>query len=162
MDVDLPTASDLMSRDVVTVAPTTPVGEIARLLREHGLNGVPVVEGERVVGVVTDTDLIARHARVHFPLYIGLLESVIPVARERHFEEELRRVLGTTAADIMSKPAVSVEESARLDEIATLMVERRARLLPVLRAGRLVGIISPADMIRLIERETSETAGGAA
>jgi CBS domain-containing protein len=157
-------ASDLMTPHVLTVRPDTPVGEIVRLLTDHSISGVPVVDDSgRVVGIVTESDLIVRHARVHFPVYLPLLGEVIPLGNLRHLREELRRALGVTAGDVMSTPVRTVDVDTPLEDVVTLLVDRKLGRVPVLQDGELVGIITRADIVRLIAREEgSEVIGGRA
>jgi CBS domain-containing protein len=153
-----------MSSNVITVRPDTRVGEIARLLIDNGISGVLVVDDDgRVVGIVTESDLIVRHARVHFPVYLPLLGEVIPLGNFRHLRDELRRALGVTAADVMSTPVRIVNAETPLEDVVTLLVDRKIGRVPVLRDGKLAGIITRADIVRLIAREEgSEVIGGRA
>ncbi|MBI4319980.1 MAG: CBS domain-containing protein [Chloroflexi bacterium] len=146
--------SELMTTNVLTVRPDAKVDEIARLMVAHDITGVPVVNGEnRVVGIVTETDLIVRNAHLHFPTFLQILDARIYLQSPRHFEEELRRMLGTTAADVMTKDVVTTRPDADLDEVATLMVEQAANPVPVVENGKLVGIISRSDIVRLMAHE---------
>ena len=88
---------DIMSSSVVTVSPQERVGEVARLMLDQGVSGLPVVDVEgRVVGIITEGDLVAKHARPHVPLYLGILGMFLPIETQRR-EEELRRVRQTLA-----------------------------------------------------------------
>jgi len=146
--------ADVMSPRVISVAPDTKVDAIARLLIDNDISGVPVVDGlGRIVGVVTESDLIVRNAELHFPRFLQILDSRIYVQSARHFEEELRRMLGTTAADVMSTPAIVVAPDDPLERAATLMVEKKVNPLPVVKGGRLVGIISRSDIVGLMACE---------
>ena len=91
-------ARDIMTTDVVTLAPNTPIRNIARTFRRLGIPGAPVVEEGEIIGIVTEIDLIARHARPHSPLYLPLLDARIPLGGQREYREIIRRILGTTAA----------------------------------------------------------------
>ncbi len=144
-------AREIMTTEVVTLSPETPIREIARLFRQMGISGAPVVEDDQVIGIVTQVDLIARHARPHSPLYLPLLDAKIPLGGQREYRELLRRILGTTARDIMTVPVKTVDADADLEEVATLMVQGKANPLPVLEQGRLVGIISHANLIQHLE-----------
>jgi|DewCreStandDraft_5_1066085.scaffolds.fasta_scaffold00164_57 CBS domain-containing protein len=151
-----------MTRPVITVRPDTRVGEIARLMVEHAISGIPVVDDAgRVVGIVTESDLIVRHARLHFPVYLPILGEVIPIGNLRRLNAELRRALGTTAADVMTSPVRTVDVDTPLEEVVTLLVDHRIGRVPVLEQGRLAGIITRADIVRLIAREEAgEVIGG--
>jgi CBS domain-containing protein len=144
-------ARDIMTTEVVTLAPDMPIREIARTFRDRGISGAPVVEHGQVIGIVTEVDLIARHARPHYPRYLPLLDAWIPLGGQHEYHEMARRILGMTARDIMTVPVKTIDAEADLEEVATLMVENRANPVPVLENGRLVGIISHTDVIRTLE-----------
>ncbi|NLE77722.1 MAG: CBS domain-containing protein [Chloroflexi bacterium] len=144
-------AREIMTRDVVTLAPDAPIQQIARLFRRLGITGAPVVQGGEIVGIVTEIDLIARHARPIVPYYLPLLGANIPLAGYRERRETLRRILGTCARDIMTAPVKTVDADADLEEVATLMVESRANPVPVTEDGLLVGIIGHSDLLQHLE-----------
>lgn len=144
---------DIMTKEVITVSPDTPVKEIAELMIEKGIGGVPVVEEERIVGIVTEEDLIMKNVKLHFPTYIQLLDAVIYLESLKKYEEELRRAVGATAKDVMTKEVVTVSPEEELEEAATLMVEKGISRLPVVDNGKLVGIITKRDILRSISKE---------
>ncbi|MCL5265616.1 MAG: CBS domain-containing protein [Chloroflexi bacterium] len=147
--------SDIMTREVIAVTPDTSVSEIAKLMVGKDISGVPVVVDGRVVGIITETDLVARNAYLHFPTFVQILDARIYLQSPRHFEEELRRMLGTTAADVMTKEVKTVKPDADVAEVATLMFEKHVNPVPVVKNGKLVGIVSRADVIRLlVQQET--------
>jgi CBS domain-containing protein len=144
-------ARDVMTADVVTLAPDTPIPDIVRLFRTCSISGAPVVEKGEVIGIVTAIDLIARHARPHSPVYLPLLDARIPLTGQREYNEIVRHILGMTARDIMTAPVITVDADLDVEEIATLMVERPASSIPVLDGGKLVGIITHNDLIAHLE-----------
>jgi CBS domain-containing protein len=145
------TVSELMTRPVITVREHTPVVEIARTLLAHRLTGVPVVdEGDRVIGIVTEYDLVVQNANVHFPTFLEVLDARIYLSNTRHFEEELRRALGTTAADVMTRKVLTIGPNDDISAAATLMVDKHINPIPVVENGTLVGIIARSDIIRHI------------
>jgi CBS domain-containing protein len=147
-------AKEIMTFPVYTVRPDTPVAHIARLLREKHISGVPVVDDAgKVVGIVTELDLIKRHTRIHFPIYLPFLDSLIFLESPRRYQADVRRALGTSARDIMSQPVRMATPETDVEEIATLMVEERANPVPILdEQGALVGIVSHTDVVRLVEQ----------
>jgi CBS domain-containing protein len=147
-------AKEIMTSPVLTVSLDTPVAQIARLLREKHISGAPVVDGaNKVVGIVTEIDLIKRHARVHFPVYLPFLDSLIFLESPRRYQEDVRRVLGTTAQEIMTQPVRTATLETDVEDIATMMVEQRANPIPILdESGTLVGIVSHTDIVRLVEQ----------
>ncbi|NLO26785.1 MAG: CBS domain-containing protein, partial [Actinobacteria bacterium] len=113
---------DIMQTDVVTVVSDTTVEELADLLAEHKISGVPVIDGEDlVVGMVSEADVIMQDADLHFPRYVQLLESIIYLESVRKFEERYRKAFGAKVADIMSTEVVTVSPEASVREAATLM-----------------------------------------
>jgi CBS domain-containing protein len=150
---------EIMTRDVVAVTVATPVSDVARLLWKHKLTGVPVLEGRRVVGVVTEYDLIARQSEWDAPLYVVFLDAFLPVPGTGD-EEQLRRILATTAGQLMSAPAITLTPDATVQDAATLMYERRVNPVPIVDdAGELVGIVSRSDIVRLMASEESSLRG---
>lgn len=144
---------DMMTREVVSVRPETPVREIARLLLDQGLTGVPVIGAEGLIGIITDADLIVREADIQLPSYLQILDNFIILGDRKRFDEEVRRSIGTVAEQIMTREVVTVEPDATIGEVAKIMFERKVNPVPVVDQGRVVGIISRADIIRLIVRE---------
>lgn len=155
---------EIMTQNVVTVNPSTPVADIARLMVEYNISGIPVVDdGLKLVGMVTERDLVARHARVHFPTYIPLLESILVVGNTRHFQEELRRALATSAAELMSQTVTTVGPDTDVLDVAALMFDKNVNPIPVVEHGNVVGIVSWTDLIKLMVQEeySEESQGGA-
>ncbi len=144
-------ARDIMTKNVITVSPDTPVSELARLFMAHRFNGVPVVGSDgMLVGVVTQDDLIDQHKKVHIPTVINLLDSVFFLESPDRLDKELKKMIGMTAGDICSKSVATVTEDTAIEEIATIIAERRIHTIPVVDQGRLVGIIGRIDVIRTL------------
>ncbi|GAB4513694.1 MAG: CBS domain-containing protein [Anaerolineae bacterium] len=158
--------SEIMTTEVHTVRPDTPVQEIVRIFRDHAISGVPVVDEKgNLVGIVTEMDLIRRHARPHAPIYFPVLDALIPIRPERSYWETVRRILATTAGDLMTSPVQTVTPDTDVADLAALMVDRGVNPVPVLDGGRLVGIVSRTDLLRVIEEfemptETADDASG--
>ena len=147
-------ASDIMTKEVISVKPQTPVKEVAEILITKRISGVPVVDDEKhITGIITEADLIFRDKKPHIPTLVTLFGGVIYLERPKHLEEELKKMLGAKASDIMTKDVVTVEEDASLEDIATLMSTKRFHLLPVVKDNKLIGIISKADIVKTIARE---------
>ena len=152
--------SDLMTRQVITVQPETPVAEIARAMVQHDVSGVPVVDHDgHLVGIVTETDLVVQNANVHFPTFLQILDARIYLSDTRHFEDELRKALGTVAADVMTREVETVKPNDDVSVAATLMVDKDLNPIPVVENGKLVGIISRSDIIRHILAQETERSG---
>jgi CBS-domain-containing membrane protein len=147
------TAKDMMTREVKTARPDMTVQELAALLYENKIGGVPVVdEAGKVVGVVTENDLIDQNKKLHIPTMVSFLDSVIFVDSAATFEKEIKKMTGSLVRDVCSEQLYTVEEDAGLEDIASLISEKGVHTLPVLRGGKLVGVIGKADLIRIIAR----------
>jgi CBS domain-containing protein len=144
-------ASDIMTREVITVLPETTVQQLAKIFASHGISGAPVVNQEGlVVGVVTESDLIDQNKKVHIPTVISILDSFFFLENPEKMEQEMRKMVGATVADIYTSPPVTVGEDTPIDEIATIMSEKNIHTLPVVADGRLKGVIGKKDIIRTI------------
>jgi len=148
------TARDIMTKDPLTVTGDLSVTDAARLMVENRVGALPVLAGEELVGLVTEGDLIMRDVKVEFPTYLHLLDGFImyPPATAR-FESELKKAVGATVEDVMSTDPVTVEADMSVSDVATLMVDRDVSRVPVLDAGKLVGIISKSDIVRSLIAE---------
>jgi CBS domain-containing protein len=145
----MPKVADVMTRDVIAVTPETPLRELASILSEKNINGVPVVDDQgNVLGVVCESDLVNQNKPLHIPTVFVILDSVIPMENPWRLQKEFKRLAATTVGDIYSKPAVSVEPDTDLSEVARIMSERRLYTLPVIEGGKLVGVVGKADIIR--------------
>ncbi|HUZ02404.1 MAG TPA: CBS domain-containing protein [Thermomicrobiaceae bacterium] len=149
MDIDT-SISQLMQRDVITVGRHSPVSEVARLLWENQLSGIPVIDGLHVVGMITESDLISRESEWDAPLYIPFLDAYFRIPGSAH-QDQLRRILATTAGELMTEPAVTVGPEATVQDVATIMYERHVNPVPVVDGrGDLIGIVSRADIVHLM------------
>lgn len=148
------TARDIMTPNPVTVAPEMPVTEAAKLMVERSVGALPVLEGERLIGLVTEGDLIMADVKVEFPTYVDLLSGFIFYPPSvRRFENELKKAVGAEVKDVMSAEPVTVTADTSVEDVATLMVDRDVSRLPVLDSGKLVGIISKSDIVRSLVSE---------
>jgi CBS domain-containing protein len=148
---------DIMTTEVAVAGPATPVNEIARLMDEGDVSGLPVVDQDRrVIGVVTDLDLIVRNTRLEPPLFFQVLDARIPLETPGHYRKRLAHMLGTHARDVMSEEVVTIAPEEDAEALAALMMKTRANPIPVVEGGRLVGIVSRADLLRLMARVVSE------
>ena len=145
------TAQDIMTREVITIKESATVRELAALLLTSNISGVPVVDDSgRVIGVVTESDLIFQNKKVHLPTAFALFDAFVFLERPGKMEQELKKMAGSLVGDICTRDPVSVTPETELDELATLMAEIKVHTLPVIAEGRLVGVIGKSDIIRTI------------
>jgi len=140
-----------MTPNPVTVRRDLSVTEAAKIMVEQRIGALPVVEDDRLVGIVSEGDLIMQDVKIEFPTYIHLLDGFImyPPATAR-FESELKKAVGATVNDVMTSDPVVVQVDTPVEDIATLMVDRDVSRLPVLEGEAVVGIISKSDIVRSI------------
>jgi CBS domain-containing protein len=146
---------EIMSQPAITVTPETPIQSLARLMREKHISGVPVVNQEgTLLGLVTEMDLISRNAPLVEPNYLALLSGLIPVNLQqyRHYRQQLRQVLATTAEQLMNTEVTVVEPTTTLDHLLALMARPEITLLPVVEDGHVLGVVTRTDLVRLIEQ----------
>jgi len=150
------TVANVMSKDPLTIAPDASVTDAARLMVEERIGSLPVIENGKLIGIVTEGDLIMQDVKLEFPTYLHLLDGFImyPPATAR-FESELKKAVAANVRAVMTENPVTVRVDASLEEAATLLVEKDVSRLPVLDGDRLVGIISKSDVVRslLLEQE---------
>lgn len=145
------TAKEIMTRDVKIAHPDMSIKDLAALLYENKIGGAPVVDDDgRVVGVVTENDLIVQNKRVHLPTMVSFLDSAFFLESTESFERELKKITGSTVSDICSEELCTVEEDASLEDVASLITEKGIHTLPVLKDGALVGVIGKADVVRVM------------
>ena len=142
--------SDVMTTEVVTVTPDTPLKKAAALMLERGVSGVPVVEEGRVVGVLSETDILFKeHAR---PDRQGLVDWVT------HYGEDppAAKLDARLVRDAMTTPAVTVRPARTVADTATTMLDLGIDRLPVVDADELVGIVTRRDLVRAFTRTDDE------
>jgi len=144
-------AKDIMSEELITVTPATPVIEAARILLERRINGLPVLdEAGRLVGIICQSDLVAQQKRFPIPSVFNLLDGLIPISSPKGLEKEMQKIAASRVAEAMSSNPETVNPEASLEEIATLMVSKGFHTLPVVERGKLVGIIGKEDVLRTL------------
>lgn len=143
---------DVMSREVFVLSPSTPVKEAAKLLAEKKIGGAPVVEGDKLVGIVSEADLIMQDVKIHFPTYLHLLDGFIYLESLKKFETELKKAVGAKVEDLMTKDVICTDEEASVEEVATLMVEEGISRLPVTKEGKVVGMVTKGDLVKAISQ----------
>jgi CBS domain-containing protein len=144
------TIREIMETSPVTVSPDTSVEDVVAALREHQLPGVPVVDdGGRVVGIVTEADLVLpdEDGDLHIPHYINLFGGTVFLEPLGRFESRLRKAFAATASDMMTRDPDTVEPDTSVREAARLIHETGHNRLPVVEDGRLVGVVTRLDVL---------------
>jgi CBS-domain-containing membrane protein len=143
------TAKQIMTRKTITVGLEMEVGELANLFWDNRISGAPVVDEQRkLLGIVTESDLIDQSKKVHIPTIMTILDSMIFLESPSKLDKEIKKMTGTKVKDIYSTKVVTVNEDTPMSEIATIMADRRIHTLPVVDGEKIVGVIGKADIIR--------------
>src|SRR3954468_20435855 len=139
----------IMTPNVIAVTPETPIVEVARLMANEGISGVPVVDGASgaLLGLINEMEMIERQATFDMPAYARFLDSTFVIA-EKDSEEKLARILATTAGELMDRTVYSIREDASTEKVANRMFERRVNPVPVISLdNQVIGIVSRSDIV---------------
>jgi CBS domain-containing protein len=147
-------AADIMTSDVVTVRPDTPLDQVVTLMLDGRISGVPVMDGDYVVGMVTEGDLMRRVELGSEPRRSPLLELV---SRATPLAADYVRSHGRKASEVMTENVITVDDTTPIADIARLLETRRIKRVPVLRDGKMVGIVSRANLLRALATHLQPT-----
>ncbi len=151
-DASAVTVEEVMSKNIISIKASNSVQEAAVLLAKNEISALPVVdENAKLLGVLSDDDLIIEGARLHIPTVFGLLGDVgaWPPSVLR-FERELKAAFARSVGDAMSKKVISCAPSESVEVAATLMHDHKIRMLPVVKDGTLVGVITRSDILKFL------------
>lgn len=144
---------DVMTRQVITARPEMTLRDLALLLSEHRISGMPVVDvSGTILGIVSEADILVKE-RGHAPAHGGGLSWIFG---ERAASDDLRQHAATTVGQAMTTPAICIDHDRPLREAAALMLDRNVNRLPVMENGLLVGILTRADLVRAYIRRDDE------
>jgi CBS domain-containing protein len=149
----MPTVREYMDDDPATVTPETKAEDVARLLGEHELHGVPVVNGAgRCVGIVTENDLVMadEEGDLHIPHYVQLFGGLVFLESVKGFEKRLKKAVAATASDMMTADPTTIGPDADVHEAGRVISSSGHNRLPVVEHGRLVGVITRSDVLRAL------------
>jgi CBS domain-containing protein len=153
-------ASDVMTRNVISVAPDATVAQAVELMLERGISGLFVVDATgTLAGIVTEGDLLRRDELGTERRRSWWLRLIASPGRQA---ADFTRTHGRRVADVMTHDVISVRADAPLEEIVTLMEEHRIKRVPVLEGDRVVGVVSRADLLRALAVAAREHAAGTA
>jgi CBS domain-containing protein len=149
--------TEVMTKDVISLAPETSLTDAADILSERGIGAAPVVDANgTLVGLLRDEDLLVSEARLHLPTTIAILpgiEFTMPGSLRR-YDEELKKAASTTIADVLEKNFKQVGPDATVEDVATMMHEHDVTHVPVVADGKVVGIVARGDIIRFLAATT--------
>lgn len=144
------TVAEAMSHSPVVAKPEMPLEEAIRILADRHISGLPVVDEQgKLLGVISETDLMWRETGVTSPAYIMLLDSVIYLENPAKYNQELHKVLGQNVGEVMTKNPLTASADMPLPDAARLMHDKKVHRLPVIDdQHQVVGILTRGDIIR--------------
>jgi CBS domain-containing protein len=145
-----PLVRDIMTTPVVTVPSTMTVKELAALFRDKRLGGVPVVDEDRLVGIVTEGDLMAMDADIQMPHYFELFDSIIYLGSQKKFKEQLEKASAATVGQLMTDDVKTVAPDDEARVAATLMSRHKFDRVPVVEGEAVIGIVTRHDIMKIL------------
>lgn len=142
--------SDIAHEEWPTLGPEETVEGAIKVFAESGISGVPVVEGDRLVGIVTEGDLIFRDADIKSPGFLDILGGMIPLGNWDEYRREALKSAAVTVEQVMTREVKTISPNATLAEAATIMAENRVKILPVVEGDDVLrGVITRMDILTL-------------
>jgi len=143
-------AKDIMTKKVITINQDASIEELSEILIDSKISGAPVVDNDgKVIGIVTEGDIIVKDTNLHFPRYFKLLDSIIYLESLTEFKNSLKKHFATKVSEIMTSDIVSCSAETSVDDVANMMVENKINRVPVLtEEKKLLGIITRADIVK--------------
>jgi CBS domain-containing protein len=146
-------AKDIMTKEIISVSPDMDIMQAADILLDKGINGVPVLKGTILVGILCQSDLIAQQKKLPMPSIFTILDGIIPLGSTKNYEKEIRKMAAITVADAMTPDPVTVQPETDIQEIAGLMLDNNYHTIPVTDKGDLVGVIGKEDILKTIIKQ---------
>ncbi len=145
---------DIMTTNVITVKKEEKIENAVKILMDNNFSGMPVVgDGNKVIGVITEGDLIYRSKKLRIPTFFTILDSYIFLESMKNLEKQIKKMVGYRVEDVMTADVVTVTEDTTVEEIATIMTRKKINRVPVVKEGVLVGVVSRRDIIKAYARE---------
>lgn len=146
-------AMDIMTTEPITLAPDVDIPSAVKVMLENRINGVPVVEDGKVVGVLTQGDLVAQQKKLSLPSFFTLLDGIFPLSSLNELDQEMQKITALAVKDAMTTPAQTVSPETGIDELAAIMSNKKMYTLPVVDEGELVGVVGKEDVLRTLMGE---------
>ena len=143
------TVGEIMQTEWPSLGPDSTIEEAIKLFVEARISGAPVVEGGRLLGIITEGDLIFQDADVKAPGFLDILGGMVPLGNTEEYRREALKSAGVTVDEVMTTDPTTIAPEANLVEAATVMAEQRRKILPVVDGERLAGVITRMDILAL-------------
>ncbi|ELS03127.1 putative transcriptional regulator, contains C-terminal CBS domains [Xenococcus sp. PCC 7305] len=146
------TVADIMTTNPIVVKPNTPLQEAISILAENKFSGLPVVDDAgKLVGVISESDLMWQESGIESPPYIMFLDSIIYLKNPARYNQEIHKALGQTVGEVMSDRPITVEAEQSVPDAARIMHDKKVRRLPVVdEEAKIIGIVTQGDVIKMM------------
>jgi len=142
---------EIMTENPITVTVDMEIFKAAKILLDHRINGVPVVDDAGgLVGILCQSDIIAQQKKLPVPSLFSFLDGYINLSSMKNLEKEVRKIAATAVADAMTPNPVTVAPASSIETVASLMVDHNLHTLPVVEKGLLVGVVGKEDILRTL------------
>jgi CBS domain-containing protein len=141
---------DIMTTNPITVAPETEILQATKIILEKDINGLPVLDGEKLVGIICQSDLIVEQKKFPIPSLFTLLDGIFPLTSMKHIEKETKKIAAATVAQAMTTNPLTIQPEMTIEEVATIMVNKKFHTLPVVEGGKLVGVVGKKDILETL------------
>ena len=145
---------EMMTKNVVTVPPDAKIEDIAKVLIEHKISGVPVVDDVgNLLGIVSEGDLLHKEVSPQVPDIVNILGAFIYYNGVERYNEEVKKLMARTAEEIMTSKVITVTEDEEISKVGELMMKHNIKRVPVMKSWQMVGIVSLADVIKTLIKD---------
>ena len=143
------TVGEIMETDWPTLGPESTIEDAIKLFAEARVSGAPVVSDGRLLGIISEGDLIFQDADVKSPGFLDILGGIVPLGNTEEYRREVLKSAGVTVGEVMTEDVTTITPEATLVEAATVMAEKRRKILPVVEGDRLAGVVTRMDILTL-------------
>ena len=141
--------AEILHEEWPTLGPDETVETAIKLFAETGISGTPVVDDGKLIGIITEGDLIFRDADVRAPGFLDILGGIIPLGSWEEYRHEALKSAGVTVDEVMTREVIMIPPDATLAEASTIMADKRVKILPVTEGETLRGVITRMDILTL-------------
>lgn len=147
-------ARDIMNKNVITVQEDSSIEEAAGILTEYNISGAPVVNKQgKIVGMVTEGDLLHKETNPRTPAFLNILGAFIYIRGIERYREDFKKLAAASTSEIMTTDVITASGDMEIEDVAALMVEHGIKRVPVVENGNIIGIISRADIIKTLAKK---------
>lgn len=146
-------AKEIMSTQCITFTSDTDIITAAKMLIEKKINGAPVIDDGKVVGILCQSDLVAQQKKITLPSFFTLLDGVFPLSSHDELKREMTKITALKVGDAMTPTPIFITPESTLEDIATMMANEKLYTLPVIEDGKLVGVVGKEDVLKTLLKD---------